>query len=119
MAFKYKGSVKILGGYDVNTKRPLDNRNVVQSVEDLYKIEYFYSYEGMPVVVVNEGAIYILLNDSKRGSPEGWKKIGGVDINGDTIDLTSFVRTQVESYVVENSLDNNEIKSIFENVFNK
>jgi hypothetical protein len=119
MAFKFKGSVKILGAYDVNTKRPLDNRNVVQKVEDLYKIEHFYSYEGMPVVVVEEGNIYVLLDDNKRSSPEGWKRIGGVDIEGDVINLQTFVRNQIETYVVENSLDETEVKLIFENVFNK
>lgn len=90
MAFKFKGSVKILGSYDVNTKRPLDNRNVVQKVEDLYKIPYHYSYEGMPVTVVDEGSIYILLDDDKRGSPEGWSKNGATEVCKTARDLLTI-----------------------------
>lgn len=117
MAFKFKGSVKILGAYDVNTKRPLDNRNVVQKVEDLYNIPYHYSYEGMPVVVVDEGAIYILLDDNKRSSPEGWKKIGGVDIEGGgIIDLESF-HTKVNDIIDSRLLSIKEVKDIINNNF--
>lgn len=90
MAFKFKGSVKILGAYDVNTKRPLDNRNVVQKVEDLYKIEHFYSYEGMPVTVIDEGAIYVLLDDNKRGSPDGWSKIAAIEVCKTANDLLTI-----------------------------
>lgn len=90
MPFKYKGSVKILGAYDVNTKRPLDNRNVVQKVEDLYNIEHFYSYEGMSVTVVDEGAVYVLLDDNKRGVSEGWKKIGEIEVCKTARDLLAI-----------------------------
>lgn len=111
MAFKFKGSVKILGAYDVNTKRPLDNRNVVQKVEDLYNIKYHYSYEGMPVTVVDEGAIYVLLDDNKRGGPEGWKKIGDVEISDDIVNLESFT-TKINDIINSRLLTSEEVENI-------
>lgn len=116
MAFKFKGSVKILGAYDVNTKRPLDNRNVVQKVEDLYKIPYHYSYEGMPVVVVETSDIYVLRDDHKRGSPEGWKRIGGVDSIDDIIDLESF-RTKINDVIDGRILTPEEVTKIINRCF--
>lgn len=117
--FKYIGDVKLLGSYDVNTKRPLDNRNVVQSVKDLYEIRHFYSYVGMPVVVIEEAAMYVLIDDDKRATPEGWKKIGSVNINTESgiIDITNLIQNEIGKYMEKNTLTNKEVRNIFNTVF--
>ena len=47
----------------------------------------------MPIVSIDEAAIYILLDENNTSSLDSWKKIGNVIIDGNEIDLSSFVTT--------------------------
>lgn len=123
--FSYEGDVSIIGNFDVNTKKPLDSRNVVDTVDQLYLIDYHVSYVGMPVTVIAEEAIYILLNDNLRNVPEGWKKIGHVDINDSdgTINLDSFVKKEefdelIDEKLMSRFMTAREVNEILNNNFN-
>lgn len=93
MAFLYKGDAILKGNLSVNSRKPLDSRSIVQNTTELLTIDASYAYIGMPVVSIDDAAIYILLDVSKISDIEGWKKIGNVVINGTEIDLNSFITT--------------------------
>lgn len=93
MGYLYKGDAILKGNLSVNTAKPLDERSVVQNTTELLTIDSTYAYNGMPVVSIDEAAVYILLDKNNISSLEGWKKIGNVVINGNEIDINSFITT--------------------------
>lgn len=93
MGYLYKGDAILKGNLAVNTPKPLDERSIVQNATELLTIDSNYAYNGMPVVSIDEAAIYILLDKTNISNLDGWKKIGNVIINGNEIDLSSFVTT--------------------------
>ena len=93
MGYLYKGDAILKGNLSVLTDKPLDERSVVQNATELLTIDPNYAYNGMPVVSIDEAAIYILLDETNTSSLDSWKKIGNVIINGNEIDLSSFVTT--------------------------
>lgn len=93
MGYLYKGDAILKGNLVVNTPKPLDERSIVQNSTELLTINSTYAYNGMPVVSIDEAAIYILLDENNISSLDSWKKIGTVIIDGNEIDLSSFVTT--------------------------
>lgn len=93
MGYLYKGDAILKGSLSVNTPKPLDERNVVQNTTELLTIDSTYAYNGMAVVSIDEASIYILLDKTNISSLDSWKKIGTVAVNGNEIDLSSFVTT--------------------------
>lgn len=93
MGYLYKGDAILKGNLVVNTPKPLDERSVVQNSTELLTINSTYAYNGMPVVSIDEAAVYILLDKNNISSLKGWKKIGTIVINGNEIDLSSFITT--------------------------
>lgn len=93
MGYLYKGDAILKGNLAINTPKPLDERSVVQNNTELLTINSTYAYNGMPVVSIDEAAVYILLDKNNISSLKGWKKIGTVVINGNEIDLSSFITT--------------------------
>lgn len=93
MGYLYKGDAILKGNLAVNTPKPLDERSIVQNTTELLTIDSNYAYNGMPVVSIDEAAIYILLDETNTSSLDSWKKIGNVIIDGNEIDLSSFVTT--------------------------
>ena len=93
MGYLYKGDAILKGNLSVLTDKPLDERSVVQNATELLTIDPNYAYNGMPVVSIDEAVIYILLDETNTSSLDSWKKIGNVIINGNEIDLSSFVTT--------------------------
>lgn len=91
MGYLYKGDAVLKGNLSVSTNKPLDERSVVQNSAELLTINSNYAYNGMPIVSIDEAAIYILLNENNISDLSSWKKIGNVVINGNEIDLSSFV----------------------------
>lgn len=91
MGYLYKGDAILKGNLAVNTPKPLDERSVVQNITELLTIDSNYAYNGMPVVSIDEAAVYILLDKTNTSSLDSWKKIGNVIIDGNEIDLSSFV----------------------------
>lgn len=93
MGYLYKGDVILKGNLSVATNKPLDARSVVQNATELLTIDPNDAYNGMPIVSIDEAAIYILLDETNTSSLDSWKKIGNVIIDGNEIDLSSFVTT--------------------------
>ena len=91
MGYLYKGDAVLKGNLSVATGKPLDERSVVQNSTELLTISASYAYNGMPVVSIDDAAIYILLDKENITSLDGWKKIGYVTIDGTNIDLSSYV----------------------------
>lgn len=100
MGYLYKGDAILKGNLSVNTDKPLDSRSVVQNTTELLSIGSTYAYNGMLVVSIDDKSIYLLLDKSNITSLSAWKKIGNVVINGNEIDLSSFVTTsEVDSKI--------------------
>ena len=93
MGYLYKGDAILKGNLSVVTNKPLDARSVVQNATELLTIDPNDAYKGMPIVSIDEAAIYILLDENNISSLDSWKKIGNVIIDGNEIDLSSFVTT--------------------------
>ena len=93
MGYLYKGDAILKGSLSVSTNKPLDERSVVQNSAELLTINSNYAYNGMPIVSIDEAAIYILLDKNNTSNLDSWKKIGNVIIDGNEVDLSSFVTT--------------------------
>ena len=106
MGYLYKGDAVLKGNLSVSTNKPLDERSVVQNSTELLTINSNYAYNGMPVVSIDEAAIYILLDENNISDVSSWKKIGNVVINGTEIDLSSFVTTsELENKLITTKSD--------------
>lgn len=93
MGYLYKGDAILKGNLSVATNKPLDARSVVQNATELLTIDPNNAYNGMPIVSIDEAAIYILLDETNTSSLDSWKKIGNITIDGNEVDLSSFVTT--------------------------
>lgn len=91
MGYLYKGDAVLKGNLSVATDKPLDERSIVQNSTELLSIDSAYAYNGMPIVSIEDEAIYILLDKTNITNLSAWKKIGTVTINGNEIDLSSYV----------------------------
>lgn len=101
MGYLYKGDAILKGNLSVATNKPLDARSVVQNATELLTIDPNDAYNGMPVVSIDEAAIYILLDENNTSSLDSWKKIGNVTIDGNEIDLNSFATiSEVDSKII-------------------
>ena len=106
MGYLYKGDAVLKGNLSISTNKPLDERSVVQNSTELLTINSNYAYNGMPVVSIDEAAIYILLNENNISDLSSWKKIGNVVINGNEIDLSSFVtNSELENKLITTKSD--------------
>lgn len=91
MGYLYKGDATLKGNLSVKTDKPLDERSIVQNITNMLTISSTYAYNGMPIVNIDEKAIYILLDKTNISKLDSWKRIGTVTINNNEIDLSSFV----------------------------
>lgn len=91
MGYLYKGDAILKGNLSVLTDKPLDERSIVQNVTNMLTISSTSAYNGMPIVNIDEKAIYILLDKTNISNLNSWKRIGTVTINNNEIDLSSFV----------------------------
>ena len=106
MGYLYKGDAVLKGNLSVSTNKPLDERSVVQNSTELLTINSNYAYNGMLVVSIDDAAIYILLDENNISDLSSWKKVGNVVINGNEIDLSSFVTTsELENKLITTKSD--------------
>lgn len=103
MGYLYKGDAVLKGNLSVATDKPLDDRSVVQNSEELLTISSTNAYNGMLVVSIDDKAIYLLLDKNNITSLSAWKKLGTIDINGNEIDLNSFVTIEKLNDSISNS----------------
>lgn len=110
MGYLYKGDAILKGNLSVATNKPLDARSVVQNTTELLTLDSANAYNGMPIVSIDEAAVYILLDKTNISSLASWKKIGTVIINGNEIDLSGFVtisELEAQSNVIKTEISNN------------
>ena len=93
MGYLYKGDAILKGNLSVATDKPLDERSVVQNITELLTIDSTYAYNGMAVVSIDNESVYLLLDKTNISNLSSWKRIGTVIVNGNEIDLSSFVTT--------------------------
>lgn len=75
MGLTYNGSLPLAGNIKVNTSAPLDNREVVDTVDDLTSdIFGNYAYVGLLVYVVDTAEHYVL-TALPNNITTNWKKI--------------------------------------------
>jgi hypothetical protein len=97
MARSYTGGKTTPHYYNIDAAAPIDNRFVVQTLNDLYKEdtwrsqvdeddENLYLYEGLIVYVQEEKTAYILKDIEKYSSAEGWK-IAGAEV----VDMYKYI----------------------------
>ena len=110
MGYLYKGDAVLKGNLSVATDKPLDNRSVVQNSEELLTINSTHAYNGMLVVSIDDKVIYLLLDKNNITSLSAWKKIGTISIDGNEIDLNSFVTIEE----LNNSISNNKTEILTE-----
>ena len=106
------GSFTFGDSYQISAQSPFDVRTLVETEEDLiatnsWNIKTHRPYKGMIVSVASTGNIYVLLDESKVHSWEGWKKQSGSGSN------TTMFLTQDE-YDNLTEIDNNTIYYIYE-----
>lgn len=109
MGYLYKGDAILKGNLSIATNKPLDARSVVQNTTELLTIDSDNAYTGMPIVSIDEAAVYILLDENNISSLASWKKIGTVIINGNEIDLSGFVtisELEAQSNVIKTEISN-------------
>ena len=110
MGYLYKGDAILKGNLSIATDKPLDERSVVQNITELLTIDSTYAYNGMPVVSIDNESVYILLDKTNISSLASWKRIGTVIVNGNEIDLSSFVTTselEGQLNVIKTEITNN------------
>ena len=76
-----------------NGPQPLDNRSIVQKIEDLTNgtIDSDAVYDGMQVIVQQDHNIYILIDKTKPTLTASWKKVG--DVSRDITNLQGQITT--------------------------
>ena len=73
----FTGNIALASAIRPTGAQPLDDRTVVQNLDDLYSSLGTAVYNGMVVYVVDETSLYILVDKSKIDTPNGWKKVDG------------------------------------------
>ena len=71
--YKYIGDSILNASFTVQVPKPLDNRTVVNNLQELYSIPAAYAYLGMTVANIDNGNIYMLVDKSKIYEKSGWR----------------------------------------------
>lgn len=64
-------------GFNISSKGPIDSRMIVEKIKDLTTVwnQDAPSYKGMVVSVLEDGNVYVLINDDHKDI-NNWKKMG-------------------------------------------
>ena len=82
MAKKYNGTINFASALRPTGAQPLDDRMVVQSLQDLLSASTFEAngasaaYNGMIVAVIEEQQVYMLMDAANLTSEESWIAVG-------------------------------------------
>ena len=81
----FDGTIKFPSNFDVQATRPLDNRLVVDSYDDLTNGSITYPYQGMVVNIKGTSELWILKTQGVEASHhlENWELVTGSGISGD------------------------------------
>ena len=125
--YKYIGDSILSASFTVQVPKPLDNRTVVNNLQELYSIPAAYAYLGMTVANIDNGNIYMLVDKSKIYEKSGWRAsyesiqiisctyaeykewLANTDENFQPIDDSkSYVHQDTYYYIYEDSLPGEE-----------
>ena len=73
MAYSYQGDAILGISLTVDTPQPLDTRTVVSATKDSYDVPKSQAYRGMTISNLEDGNIYMLIDENKINKSEGWK----------------------------------------------
>ena len=104
---KYTGDALMGVGLAVQTDKPLDDRLVVNTKSDIYKISADYAYEGMPVTDASTGNIYVLLDKSRIKFADGWSS---------SYEAINFIPCTLEEYKILQSNTTADYQPIDESI---
>lgn len=115
----FNGAIKFPSNFDVQATRPLDDRLVVDSYDDLTNGSIAYPYQGMVVNIKGTSELWILKTQGVEASHhlENWELVtgsgSGEDVRKDIEDVKEGLGTLTELVGGPGS-DNNEPTGIFE-----
>lgn len=73
MAYRYTGLGEMSTPLKIVANAPLDTRTVVNNTSDLYQVPTDQAYRGMTISNLEDGNIYMLIDENKITKQEGWK----------------------------------------------
>lgn len=99
MAKIYSSTMDLKAIFKSTAKAPLDNRQVVQNVADLYDVATWdgFAYDGMLVIVQTTGDAYILKDSSDVTLTANWIKLAN---KSETAAATSEVKSGDVNYLI-------------------
>ena len=102
----FDGTIKFPSNFDVQATRPLDNRLVVDSYDDLTNGSITYPYQGMVVNIKGTSELWILLTSGIEAShhKENWELVTGSGSGGDVEQIIQEVWDRLG--LTESDIDN-------------
>ena len=102
----FDGTIKFPSNFDVQATRPLDNRLVVDSYDDLTNGSIAYPYQGMVVNIKGTSELWILKTQGVEASHhlENWELVTGSGISGDVEQIIQEVWDRLG--LTESDIDN-------------
>ena len=90
-----KGTFQFAANFEIKAAEALDPRMVVNKLSDLtnketwpYDGDTLYVYNGMVVSVIDEGALYMLINKDNVLNESSWIRMNGVPVVSQKTDAT-------------------------------
>lgn len=102
----FDGTIKFPSNFDVQATRPLDDRLVVDSYDDLTNGSITYPYQGMVVNIKGTSELWILKTQGVEASHhlENWELVTGSGISGDVEQIIQEVWDRLG--LTESDIDN-------------
>ena len=102
----FDGTIKFPSNFDVQATRPLDNRLVVDSYDDLTNGSIVYPYQGMVVNIKGTSELWILKTQGVEEShhKENWELVTGSGSGGDVEQIIQEVWDRLG--LTESDIDN-------------
>ena len=102
----FNGAIKFPSNFDVQATRPLDDRLVVDSYDDLTNGSIAYPYQGMVVNIKGTSELWILKAQGVEASHhlENWELVTGSGISGDVEQIIQEVWDRLG--LTESDIDN-------------
>jgi hypothetical protein len=102
MAKRYKGGIRIGVGYDPMINRPLDERDIVETFNDLLDMDNAYQF--ITVKVADEDGVAYRWNGLNQSSASNWSLVDtGEGGGGGTGDMNKSVYDQNDNGIVDNA----------------
>lgn len=119
MAKQYKNTGQIAGAWEVQVQKPLDDRSVAKTFDDLLNPETwkgedgnYYHYKGMIVSCADTGSIYTYRGDTGDTTvvrdPNNWIKSSSGSTAGTQVDMVVVTNEPTTTAELETAWRNNK-----------